>query len=263
MVGIPLHPTLGSPIRSLDEIYDRLGDLPFAAEFKLDGQRCQAHVSRSDSRVAVQLFSRHLEDMTAKVTVAGSANKTDANNLKQYPDVVLLMQEILASDPELHSFIIDAEIVAIDPVNGALKNFQELSNRARKDVQFHNVKVAVSVFAFDLLYLDGEVSPVRCPAPGNGYTDRWAHPLFQILLEQPFRKRRGLLRKRLPALKPEQKGVAHFNHVESQDSEDGRKNIEEFWVKAVESRCEGLMIKVCPPVKRPHGTPLTTTLSAS
>ncbi|EUC61770.1 DNA ligase, partial [Rhizoctonia solani AG-3 Rhs1AP] len=37
-VGVPLHPTLGSPTRSLDEIYDRLGDLAFTAEFKYDGQ---------------------------------------------------------------------------------------------------------------------------------------------------------------------------------------------------------------------------------
>lgn len=36
--GIPLHPTLGSPTRSLDEIYERLGDLPFAAEYKYDGE---------------------------------------------------------------------------------------------------------------------------------------------------------------------------------------------------------------------------------
>lgn len=35
--GIPLHPTLGSPTRSLDEIYERLGDLPFTAEYKYDG----------------------------------------------------------------------------------------------------------------------------------------------------------------------------------------------------------------------------------
>lgn len=39
-LGIPLHPTLGSPARSLDEIYDRLQDLPFSSEMKYDGQRC-------------------------------------------------------------------------------------------------------------------------------------------------------------------------------------------------------------------------------
>jgi len=32
--------------------------------------------------------------------------------------------------------------------------------------------------------------------------------------------------------------------VESCESEDGRETIEEFWMKAVESRCEGLMIKL-------------------
>ena len=77
--------------------------------------------------------------------------------MTQYPDVVALIQEMFASDTELHSFIIDSEIVAIDPVDGTLKTFQELSNRARKDVQIHDVKVTVGIFAFDLMYINGEV----------------------------------------------------------------------------------------------------------
>ena len=44
--GIPLHPTLGSPTRSLDEIYERLGDLPFAAEYKYDGEIRRSAVVR-------------------------------------------------------------------------------------------------------------------------------------------------------------------------------------------------------------------------
>lgn len=67
------------------------------------------------------------------------------------------MHEIFASDSALHSFIVDSEIVAVDPVDGTLKTFQELSNRARKDVQINDVKVAVGIFAFDLMYLNGEV----------------------------------------------------------------------------------------------------------
>ena len=77
--------------------------------------------------------------------------------MTQYPDVVALIQEMFASDTGLHSFIIDSEIVAIDPVNGTLKTFQELSNRARKDVQIRDVKVTVGIFAFDLMYINGEV----------------------------------------------------------------------------------------------------------
>lgn len=66
--GIPLHPALGSPTRSLDEIYDRLGDAAFSAEFKYDGQRAQIHVNLDqEGKTCVKIFSRHLEDMTSKV----------------------------------------------------------------------------------------------------------------------------------------------------------------------------------------------------
>lgn len=68
--GVPLLPTLGSPTRSLDEIYDRLGALPFTAEFKYDGQRAQIHALRDGGpHPYVKIFSRHLEDMTDKVTI--------------------------------------------------------------------------------------------------------------------------------------------------------------------------------------------------
>ncbi len=72
----------------------------------------------------------------------------------------------------------DSEVVAINPYNGGLKTFQgklhlsvadtglttlaiELSYRARKDVLIKDVEVQVGVFAFDLMFLDGEVSHVR------------------------------------------------------------------------------------------------------
>lgn len=67
--GIPLLPTLGSPTRSLDEIYERLGSQPFSAEFKYDGQRAQIHGQRTPKgEVFVKIFSRHLEDMTDKAS---------------------------------------------------------------------------------------------------------------------------------------------------------------------------------------------------
>jgi DNA ligase-1 len=67
---------LGSITRSLNEVYTRLGTLPFTAEAKLDGQRVQIHVrttgptgtadgggkwveaKEGDQRVWVRLFSR-------------------------------------------------------------------------------------------------------------------------------------------------------------------------------------------------------------
>ena len=52
----------------------------------------------------------------------------------------------------------DAEIVAIDPKDESLRSFQELSNRPRKDVKMDDVRVFVGVFAYDLMYINGEVS---------------------------------------------------------------------------------------------------------
>lgn len=64
---------------------------------------------------------------------------------------------MLQDTPDLTSFIMDAEIVAIDPMSGELKSFQELSNRARKDVNVKDIRVAVCIYAFDLMLLNAEV----------------------------------------------------------------------------------------------------------
>jgi DNA ligase 1 len=58
------------------------------------------------------------------------------------------------------SFVLDAEAVAIDRVTGKLMPFQELSKRKRKDVKVEDIQVRVCLFAFDLLYLNGEVCAV-------------------------------------------------------------------------------------------------------
>jgi DNA ligase-1 len=67
-LGIPLLPTLGSPMRALDDIYARLGpNAQWTAEMKYDGQRAQVHAWRRNGTVDIKIFSRHLEDMTDKV----------------------------------------------------------------------------------------------------------------------------------------------------------------------------------------------------
>ncbi|KAI0278490.1 ATP-dependent DNA ligase [Russula aff. rugulosa BPL654] len=201
-VGVPLQPTLGSPMRSLEDVYGRVGDLPFTAEFKYDGQRAQIHAEKSEiGKHSVCLFSRHLEDMTEK-----------------YPDIVSLVQQFFAISQSLTSFIVDAEIVAINASGDTLKSFQELSNRARKDVKLHEIKVPVCVYAFDLMYLNG-----------------------QSLLQEPFRSRRKLLRTHFPAIQADQPGIA-------------KDAIEEFWLQAIDSRCEGLMIKLLDNDKVLEGT---------
>jgi ATP dependent DNA ligase domain len=85
--------------------------------------------------------------------------------LWQYPDVVYLVQSFFTISQDISSFIIDAEIVAIDASGDSLKSFQELSNRARKDVKLHEIKVSVCVYAFDLMYLNGQVSALMFSDP--------------------------------------------------------------------------------------------------
>ena len=69
------------------------------------------------------------------------------------------MKLLFESHGDLNSFIIDSEIVAIDSADGTLKTFQELSNRARKDVRIEDIKISVCVFAFDLMYYNETVRP--------------------------------------------------------------------------------------------------------
>lgn len=131
--------------------------------------------------------------------------------------------------------------MAVDSLDGSLKSFQELSNRARRDVRIDDVIVSVCVFAFDIMYLDGQVRDTRTGGLGcKPVTDR----IIQILLQTPFCERRQLLRSRFPPLNPQQQNMARFNHVQSCESEEGREAIEDFWELALNSRTEGLMVKV-------------------
>lgn len=64
-------------MRSLDDVYERVCGLPFTAEFKYDGQRVQIHAKKSDDgKPTVNLFSRHLEDMTEKVYLIPRISRT-------------------------------------------------------------------------------------------------------------------------------------------------------------------------------------------
>ncbi|KAJ3571696.1 hypothetical protein NP233_g3582 [Leucocoprinus birnbaumii] len=204
-IGIPLHPTLGSPVRSLDEIYQRMEGEPFVAEFKYDGQRAQIHATVENGKIVqFKIFSRHLEDMTTK-----------------YPDVEALISTILQRSPSVSSLIIDSEIVAVDPRTGSIRSFQELSNRAKKDVQLKDIHVSVCLYAFDIMYMNGEP-----------------------LLQKTYRERRALLRAQFLPYTPDDLRAARFAHVESIESCSGRDAVENFWWRSVESQTEGLMIKL-------------------
>ena len=191
---IPLRPMLGSITRDLGEMLVKLQGRDFTCEFKYDGQRAQVHC---DDSGRVSIFSRHLEVMTEK-----------------YPDLVALVPDI--RDDGVSSFILEGEVVAVDRATSELKTFQTLTNRAKKDVDIGSIKVDVCLFAFDLMYLNGEE-----------------------LLDRPFRERRGLLRSMFVE-KP-----THFTWVNSIDATSADSEaVLDFFRSATEIKCEGIMVKV-------------------
>ena len=198
---------LGSITRDLGEMLTKLQGRGFSCEFKYDGQRAQVHC---DERGKVSIFSRHLEVMTGK-----------------YPDLVRLVPTIRGEG--VSSFILEGEVVAVDKVSGSLKAFQTLTNRARKDVDIGSIKVDVCLFAFDLMYLNGEE-----------------------LLARPFRERRELLRSLFVELPNQFTWVKHIDAT-SADSE----TVLEFFKSATEIKCEGIMVKVLDNVTDPFSIPDT------
>ncbi|KAF2685668.1 ATP-dependent DNA ligase [Lentithecium fluviatile CBS 122367] len=191
---IPLRPMLGSITRDLGEMLTKLHGRDFACEYKYDGQRAQVHC---DENGKVTIFSRHLEVMTDK-----------------YPDLVALVPEIRGEG--VSSFILEGEVVAIDHESGELKTFQTLANRARKDVAVTSVTIDVCLFAFDLMYLNGEE-----------------------LLDRPFRERRNLLRSLFIEI------PHHFTWVKSLDATStDEEAVQAFFKSATDIKCEGIMVKV-------------------
>ncbi|KAK5995699.1 DNA ligase 3 [Cladobotryum mycophilum] len=191
---VPLRPMLGSITRDLSEMLTKLQGRDFACEYKYDGQRAQIHC---DDKGKVSIFSRHLELMTDK-----------------YPDLVELVPKIRGEGVE--SFIMEGEVVAVDRQTGQLKNFQTLTNRARKDVEIGDVTIDVCLFSFDLMYLNG-----------------------QPLLDRSFRERRELLRSLFVEI------PHHFTWVKSLDATSSESEaVLEFFKSATENKCEGIMVKI-------------------
>ena len=187
MVFEPIRPMLAERLGIPEEILEKLGG-KFVAEYKYDGERVQAHKSGDK----VELYSRRLENISS-----------------QYPDVVDLIRGQVAAKEA----ILEAECVAIDLETGDLRPFQELMHRRRK----YGVKTAVeqypiSLFVFDLLYVDG-----------------------LDLTQDAFSKRRVNL----------EKIIKESDRIKPacQKLVKDTRELEEFFEEAIEEGCEGLMCK--------------------
>ena len=129
--GKPVRPMLADRMESGEEIIEQF-NYNAAAEYKLDGERVQAHKTKDKN---ITLFSRRLEQITP-----------------QYMDVVEALKGVPAKE-----FIVEGEVVAIDR-SGKYLPFQELMHRRRKyDLEKAMKEYPVVINLFDILLLDGEV----------------------------------------------------------------------------------------------------------
>lgn len=130
----PIKPMLAHKADDMASALAELGDTDeeVLIETKYDGIRAKLH--RKDD--AVRMFTRRLEDVT-----------------HQFPDVI----DAVDTHIDGHEFIVEAEVVGYDPTTGTPVPFQDLSQRIKRkyDVEEMAEEVPVTVYLFDLLYLDG------------------------------------------------------------------------------------------------------------
>ncbi|EGD83445.1 DNA ligase 1 [Salpingoeca rosetta] len=189
--GIPMKPMLAHPTKGVDEVLQRFDGKTFVCEYKYDGERAQVH---RNEKGEMFIYSRNSENHTTK-----------------YPDVIANVPNAFAEG--VSDFVLDCEAVAFDMTSQQILPFQVLSTRKRKDATEDSVEVQVCLFAFDLLYLNG-----------------------QSLVREPLHTRRSLLR-------------SNFKHVQGRFQfadclvTSDTDEIGMFLEQSIKDSCEGLMIK--------------------
>ncbi|MCT4351906.1 ATP-dependent DNA ligase [Streptomyces sp. Je 1-79] len=188
-VGSPVLPMLAHTAASVGEAVAGLG--PCAVEEKLDGFRIQVHRSGDEVRV----FTRSLDDITGRL-----------------PDVVAAARETTAG-----SFILDGEVIALDPATGRPLAFQDIASRvgSRVDVETASAALPLSPVFFDVLAVDGEV-----------------------LIDRPGRERHAALVRLLP----ENRRVRRFV-VDDPDASEQVAAAERFFDDTLSRGHEGVLVK--------------------
>ncbi|XP_067833346.1 DNA ligase 1-like [Heptranchias perlo] len=182
---------LAHPTKGIGEVMKRFDQAAFTCEYKYDGERAQIHILETGD---IHIYSRNQE-----------------NNTSKYPDIISRIPKV--KKPHVRSCVIDSEAVAWDHEKRQIQPFQVLTTRKRKDVDTAEITVQVCVYAFDLLYLNGE-----------------------SLVKESFLKRRALLKEAFTEVEGE------FMFAQSMVS-SSTEEIAEFLEQSIKDSCEGLMVK--------------------
>ncbi|KAL6169159.1 ATP-dependent DNA ligase Cdc17 [Exserohilum turcicum] len=208
--GVPLKPMLAKPTKSITEVLDRFEGKDFTCEYKYDGERAQIHFVAHDAQMELATAAPSAGKSDRGVANIFSRNSEDLS--KKYPDILAKLPTWVKEGTK--SFVLDCETVAWDMVEKKVLPFQQLMTRKRKDVKVEDVKVKVCVFAFDLLYLNGEA-----------------------LVTKSFRERREHLNE---AFVPVEGEFAFAKYGNTNELEEIQTLLED----SVKEGCEGLMVKM-------------------
>ncbi|KAM0306080.1 hypothetical protein ACHAO8_010884 [Botrytis cinerea] len=209
--GVPLKPMLAKPTKAITEVLDRFENQTFTCEYKYDGERAQIHyVSKDSSKQYLGATPAAAKSSDGGLAAIFSRNSEDLS--KKYPDILGKLNTWVKEDTK--SFVLDCETVAWDTVEKKVLPFQQLMTRKKKDVKVEDVKVKVCVFAFDLLFLNGEA-----------------------VVEKSLRERRALLHEAFQPVEGEFQFATSMNGQEIDE-------IQTFLDDSVKASCEGLMVKM-------------------
>ncbi|KAH6604277.1 dna ligase [Trichoderma cornu-damae] len=209
--GVPLKPMLAKPTKAITEVLDRFEGQTFTCEYKYDGERAQIHYVAGDTpHGLIGPAPGATKEAASGVSCIFSRNSEDLS--KKYPDILAKLNTWVKEDTK--SFVLDCETVAWDVAEKKVLPFQQLMTRKRKDVKAEDIKVKVCVFAFDLLYLNGEA-----------------------VVEKSLRERRELLNAAFIQVEGE---FAFATHMNGQELDE----IQAFLDESVKASCEGLMVKM-------------------
>ncbi|KAK5629692.1 hypothetical protein RRF57_005407 [Xylaria bambusicola] len=203
--GVPLKPMLAKPTKAITEVLDRFENQTFTAN------TTQIHyVAKDRSDDYIEALPGATKEAAKGVASIFSRNSEDLS--KKYPDILAKLDTWVKEGTK--SFVLDCETVAWDVTEKKVLPFQQLMTRKKKDVKVEDVKVKVCVFAFDLLFLNGEA-----------------------VVEKSLRERRELLHE---AFSPVEGEFAFATHMNGQELEE----IQVFLDESVKASCEGLMVKM-------------------
>ncbi|KAG9714550.1 DNA ligase, partial [Aureobasidium melanogenum] len=208
--GVPLKPMLAKPTKSITEVLDRFEGKDFTCEYKYDGERAQIHFVAHDADLTYATAAPTAGKSFKGVSNIFSRNSEDLS--KKYPDILAKLPTWVKDGTK--SFVLDCETVAWDVDEKKVLPFQQLMTRKRKDVKAEDIKVKVCVFAFDLLFLNGEA-----------------------LVNQSFRDRRAKLYEAFKEVEGEF-AFAQYGNTNELDA------IQVLLEDSIKASCEGLMVKM-------------------